>query len=206
MSLPGTWFDPATHLDAFEPASIGSSFAPAADRGDWMLTASGGEFYPLDPRPDEVNIEDIAHALGMSCRYGGHSTRFYSVAEHCVLMATRAPRGLELATLMHDSSEAYLQDVIRPVKVHLTNYLSIEDKLMHVIAYRFNFAWPMPAEVKRLDEAMIGAERTQAVRFPLGKAWSQWKPVEPLGVTLQFWSPERAKQEFLDMFYLYSRN
>jgi hypothetical protein len=209
MSLPNNWFDPATHHES-EPAGVGSSFAPslasAPDRGDWMLTASGGEFYPLDPRADEVEIEDIAHALGMACRFGGHTTRFYSVAEHCVLMATRAPRGLELATLMHDASEAYLQDVIRPVKVHLTNYLPIEDRLMHVIAHRYNFAWPMPAEVKRLDEAMIGAEREQAVRFPLGKAWSRWKPVAPLDVTLQFWSPERAKREFLRSFAAYRHN
>lgn len=174
-----------------------------SERGDWMLTATGGEFYPLDPRPEEVQIKDIAHALAMSCRYGGHTTHFYSVAEHCVLMAQHAPAGLEMTTLLHDASEAYLQDIIRPVKVHLANYLSIENRLMYVIGERFGFSWPMPAEVKRLDEAMIGAEREQAVRFPLNKAWSQWKPVEPLPVKIQFWPPALAKERFLLAFYRY---
>lgn len=172
-------------------------------RGDWMLTATGGAFYPLDPRPEEVQIEDIAHALAMSCRYGGHCSRFYSVAEHSVLMASKAPTGLELATLLHDASEAYLQDVIRPVKVHLTNYIDIENRLMAVIATKYGFAWPLHPEVKRLDEAMIGAEREQAVNFPKGKAWSQWKPVDPLDVTVQFWTPKRARAEFLLAFRRY---
>jgi hypothetical protein len=157
----------------------------------------------LDPRSEEVQIEDIAHALAMSCRYGGHVKRFYSVAEHCVLAASRAPAGLELATLMHDAAEAYLQDVIRPVKVHLTNYVEIENRLMVTIAQRFGFAWPMPAEVKQLDEAMIGAEREQAVNFPKGKAWSQWKPVPPLDITVQFWTPNRARAEFILAFRRY---
>jgi hypothetical protein len=173
------------------------------DRGDWMLTGTGKAFYPLDPRADELDIIDIAHALSMQCRYGGHSKRFYSVAEHCVLMATAAPEPLKLAALMHDGSEGYLQDVIRPVKVHLTNYLSIEDKLMRVIADRFGFAWPLVPEIKVLDERMLGAEREQAVIFPKGKAWSQWKPVEPLDVTLRFWAPDAAFHEFMAAFYRY---
>jgi hypothetical protein len=53
----------------------------------WLQTNSGGRFYPFNPRVEDVNIADIAHALSLLCRYGGHVDRFYSVAEHCVLMA-----------------------------------------------------------------------------------------------------------------------
>lgn len=171
------------------------------DRGDWMLTASGGVFYPLDPHPDEVEIYDIAHALGMACRYGGHCKRFFSVAEHCVKMAECAPEPLKLATLMHDASEAYLQDVIRPVKYSLPGYLPIEDRLMRVIASKYGFSWPMHPEIKVLDERMIGAERLQAVHpNALKKTWSRWSEVPPLDVTIEFWSPDYAKHAFLTSF------
>lgn len=171
--------------------------------GDWMLTYTGKAFYPMEPRATDVDISDIAHALAMLCRFGGHTQQFYSVAEHCVLMANAAQPELKLAALMHDASEAYLCDIIRPIKVHLPNYVAIEDKLMRVIADAFGFAWPLPPEIKVLDERMLGAERDQAVKFPAGKAWSQWKQIDSLPVTLQFWSPDRARYEFLMAFERY---
>jgi hypothetical protein len=171
-------------------------------KGDWMQLVSGRAFWPLDPLPEEIHIEDIAHALAMNCRYGGHSVRFYSVAEHCVHMASKAPPGLELATLLHDASEAYLADVIRPVKAHLANYKEIEANLERCIAQRFGIAWPMPAAVKALDEAIIADERAQAM-VPSAFPWSQWKPVPALGVTLQCWTPRRARAEFLLAFRRY---
>ena len=170
--------------------------------GSWMQLASGRAFYPLDPRPEEIHIEDIASALSKMCRYGGHCKRFYSVAEHCVLMAHAAPDGMHLAALLHDASEAYLSDVIRPIKSHLTNYLEIEANLERAIARRFTLQWPMPAEVKALDEAIIADERDQAM-LPAPQAWAQWTPVAPLGVTLQFWTPEKAEYEFLAAFRRY---
>src|SRR4029077_4249720 len=56
------------------------------DQG-WMQTYSGRKFYPLHPRAEDVELADVAHGLAMTCRYGGHSRLFYSVAEHCVLVS-----------------------------------------------------------------------------------------------------------------------
>lgn len=177
--------------------------APAPRKGDWMQTAQGRQFWPMDPRADEIHIDDIAHALGMQCRYGGHSLRFYSVAEHCVHVASKAPAGLELAALMHDASEGYLADVIRPVKMSLSNYKGIESNLERVIAQRFGLAWPMPAEVKRLDERILQDERAQTMN-PAPFPWASMNnDIEPLGVTLQFWTPAKARYEFLTAFYRY---
>lgn len=174
---------------------------PAAARtGDWMQTASGRQFWPLDPRADEIHIEDIAAALSKLCRYGGHCKRFYSVAEHCVLMAHTAPDGLHLAALMHDASEAYLSDVIRPIKRHLQQYVEIEAALERVITRRFCLKWPMPAEVKELDERIIADEQAQ-VMAPPPVPWREREPA--LGVTIQFWTPEKAEFEFLAAFRRY---
>lgn len=59
--------------------------------GDWMQTASGRMFWPVDPRPEDVEINDIAHALSLTCRYCGHVREFYSVAQHSVLVSDAAP-------------------------------------------------------------------------------------------------------------------
>lgn len=166
-------------------------------RGDWMQTVSGVEFYPLDPRPQEIHIEDIAHSLSMLCRYGGHAHTFYSVAEHCVHVANAAPDELKLTALMHDASEAYLTDVIRPVKPFLSNYISFENRLMRAIADRFDFQWPMPPEVKRLDNAILVDERDQAMTRP-PRDWNLPEPA--LGIELQFWTPQKARYEFLASF------
>lgn len=166
-------------------------------RGDWMHTATGRAFYPMDPRPDEIHIEDIAAALSKLCRYGGHCKRFYSVAEHCVLMARAASPSVAFEALMHDASEAYLSDIIRPVKSSLPEYRVIEERLESVIAQRFDLVYPMPAEVKRLDNAILADERDQAMVTP-PQDWCLPEP--PLGVTLQFWSPDKAEFEFLTAF------
>jgi hypothetical protein len=165
-----------------------------------MQTASGRQFWPLDPHAEEIHIEDIAHALSQLCRYGGHCKRFYSVAEHSVHVAHAAPDDFRLDALMHDGSEAYASDVIRPIKRHLKQYLEIETELERVIARRFCLKWPMPAEVKRLDERIIADEQMQ-IMAPPPVPWREREPA--LGVTIQFWTPEKAEFEFLAAFRRY---
>lgn len=172
------------------------------DRGDWMQTSTGRQFFPMDPRPEEIHIEDIAAALSKMCRFSGHSTRFYSVAEHCVLLSQVASPAAAFDALMHDASEAYLSDVIRPIKPFLANYREIEERLERAIAERFSLTWPLPAEVKRLDNAILADERDQAMATPP----ADWRlPEPPLGVTLQFWSPKEAECKFIDAFLRLSR-
>ncbi|MBR1170516.1 phosphohydrolase [Bradyrhizobium liaoningense] len=157
----------------------------------------GRQFWPMDPRPDEVFIDDIAHALSMLCRFGGHCLRFYSVAEHCVLMSRAAPPPFKMWALLHDATEAYLVDVPRPLKPFLLGYGDAEDKIMRAISFRFNLHLGMPEIVKQLDRAILMDERLQNMT---GTSFAWSTDDEPLGVQLQFWSPERARAEFLSTF------
>lgn len=170
-----------------------------ARRGDWMQTFSGRQFWPMAPREDEVHIEDIAHALSMQCRYAGHCIRFYSVAEHSVLMAwwlyRHAGPQTALAGLLHDASEAYLVDVPRPVKPYLAGYKEAEARVQGVIMRRFGLPAELPRAVKEADDWIIGDELANL------------KPMEwharyqnPLGVTLAYWSPAEAEEKFLSAF------
>jgi hypothetical protein len=166
-------------------------------RGDWMQTFTGRAFYPLDPRAEEIDPLDIAHGLSMLCRYGGHTTQFYSVAEHCVLMSRAVAPEHALWALLHDATEAYVGDVIRPLKHSLPEYCAIEDRLALVIAERFGIDPQCPAEVKLADTRILLDERAAV----LGKAPLFWHPsveaLEPLGVEIQAWSPAEAQEQYL---------
>jgi hypothetical protein len=166
-------------------------------RGGWMQTATGRQFWPMDPRPHEIFIEDIAHALSMICRFGGHCRRFYSVAEHSVLIARAAAPEHKLWALLHDAAEAYIGDTIRPLKQHLDGHREAEQKIMRAICVRFNLHLELPASIKALDLAILMDERDQAMIEPPAP-WDV--DVEPLGVKLEFWNPAHAKHEFLRAF------
>lgn len=115
---------------------------------------------------ENICLEDIAHALSLLCRGGGHLKYFYSVGQHSINCAKEAKaRGwskrLQLICLLHDASEAYLSDIIRPVKIHLTNYLVIESKIMEKIWERFELA-PLSCEEnqkwKQIDDEILNYE------------------------------------------------
>lgn len=166
-------------------------------RGDWIQTAMGRQFWPIDPRADEVFIDDIAHALSMLCRFGGHCRRFYSVAEHSVLMSRAAPPEFKRWALLHDASEAYLVDVPRPIKPFLVGYDEAETKIMQAVAARFGLKGSLPDQVKRMDRAILMDEQQQNMA-PAPVPWST--DTAPLGVRLQFWNPIDARTAFMAAF------
>jgi hypothetical protein len=163
-----------------------------------LTTFTGRQIYPHDLRPEDIRIEDIAAALSKLCRYGGHCLRFYSVAEHCVHVASKAPDHLKLCALLHDASEGLgLVDLPTPSKARLAGYYDSEHRMMTVIAAHFGFDWPMPDAVKALDTAIIVNEWAQ--NMPPCAACPVTAPA--LGVALQFWTPEVAERELLTAFY-----
>jgi hypothetical protein len=169
-------------------------------KGDWMQTFRGVQFYPLDPRPDEIRIEDIAHSLSNQCRYAGHVTRFYSVAQHSVLVARIVPRQHFVWGLLHDAAEAYLVDLPRPLKRHspLGNaYWPIEARLMTCVCERFGLPYAEPPEVKEADNVLLMTEKRDLMPNSPGK-WAE--TAEPLPGRIIPWGPERAEVEFLEYF------
>ena len=167
--------------------------------GDWMQTHSGRQFWPLDPRPEEIDIEDIAHALSNLCRYAGHTRQFYSVAQHSVLVAGALPQPLRMWGLLHDATEAYLVDIPRPIKKYLYGYKDIEDHLMSVIAEKFNLGGiSIPQAVKEVDDAILADERAQLMQDK-SLPWKLVRP--PLGIHIIPWEPKVAFNAFLNFFY-----
>jgi hypothetical protein len=171
----------------------------ATRKGDWITTFLGVHFYPLDPRPDEIQIEDIAHALSNQCRFSGHVLSFYSVAEHSVRVARALPREMALYGLLHDASEAYLVDIPRPLKrlPEFARYLEAEGVLMRAILDRFGLG-PLPALVYIADDALLATEGRDLM--PKGFPWASIAALpleEKINIT---WTPEQAQHEFLYEF------
>jgi len=163
--------------------------------GDWMQTYSGRRFYPLDPRAADVDIIDIAMALGNMSRYGGHC-RFYSVAEHSVMVSHAVPAELALEGLLHDATEAYITDLIRPLKRALgpaNDYFKIDTNIRLAIAERFGLAPTEPALVKQADVAVLGAEK--AVLHPRSDPWEL--PFPDPGLKIRCLLPPASQKYFL---------
>lgn len=162
-----------------------------------IATFGGGYIEPLDPDPALIDIHAIAHALSQQCRWTGHTLRFYSVAEHCVL-TSRITKTLEC--LLHDASEAYLSDLARPVKKAAglgEVYEEAEFRLEQAIALRFGLAPPpMSAAVKVADEAMLKREAHELVPH-LGAIMAE----PPKGTPhVKCWTPPAAESFFLERY------
>lgn len=166
--------------------------------GDWMQTYTGRCFWPLDPRPDEVCIEDIAHSLAMRCRYGGHVKKFYSVAEHSVLVSRYVRPEFALWGLLHDAAEAYSSDVPRPLKRCLKDWKPMEDGIMEAVCDKFGLDIEEPDNVKDVDFAMTTDERAELM-MPCARDWGYLPP--PLGVSIIGLRPEEAESMFMFRFF-----
>jgi 5'-deoxynucleotidase YfbR-like HD superfamily hydrolase len=170
-----------------------------------IQTWSGLRFSPLEPDPAAIEIEDIAHALANLCRFGGHCSVFYSIAQHsCVVAdAVAGDRETTLHALLHDAAEAYLGDLPHPLK-HRSPlgvlYREVEAPLQAAILARFGLGASPPAVVKEIDRAALAAERAVLMRAADDAWWPELDGVEPLCVEIDPWTPERAAREFLDRF------
>lgn len=127
-----------------------------------IKTWTGRYVDPLNMTVFDVCIEDIAHALARTCRYGGHCNGFLSVARHSVWVADLLRAGGETATtelwgLLHDAPEAYLGDVPRPIKhaAEFQAYRTADESLERVVATAFALPFPMPTTVKDADQRVL---------------------------------------------------
>jgi hypothetical protein len=142
--------------------------AGAQRAGEWMITFTGRRFWPLDPRAEDVSFRDIGHGLSLVCRYGGHVRRFYSVAEHCTLLATwfesRQETVLARWALLHDAAEAYIGDIIRPLKPWLPEFAVVEHQIERAIFARAGLFGEIPPQVHAADKAIISDEGRELFR------------------------------------------
>ena len=165
----------------------------------WIQTFTGKAFDVLRPSSDDVCIEDIAHALAHTCRYGGHSRSFYSVAEHCVWMSYTVDTDNALWALLHDASEAYVGDMMHPLKVNIPAFSLVEDRVMAAICERYDLFPFMPQQVREHD-LRICVDEAAALLGPPPKPWEALEGVPRLGIDVLCWEPAWAEHQYLHRF------
>jgi len=174
----------------------------SVNMGDGITLLSGAMMNYLDPDSSEVTIDDIASALSNVCRFSGHLPRFYSVAQHAVNTSRIVPLEYAFDALMHDTAEAFTNDLPTPLKVALPIFKELEVKIETAMAKRFMFTYPLADPVKLADSQMLMLEKVYVKED--SNHWTafdgiQYEHLMPL-VDLQSWQPRRAKREFLERF------
>ena len=169
----------------------------------YITTVTGIHFYPLNPNPKDIDIEDIAHALSLICRANGHFRHFYSVAQHCIACAEEAiERGYSpeviLGCLLHDASEAYLCDVTRPVKKHIPQYLQAEEKLQEVIWKRFigrELTDTEKNQIFKIDDDILSMEFHLLMPEDLNEDYRKLQG----SYTCEYQDPQEVRTRFIQM-------
>jgi 5'-deoxynucleotidase YfbR-like HD superfamily hydrolase len=170
----------------------------------WFQTFTGVKFNPNEATAEDIRIQDIAHALSHYCRFGGHTIQFYSVAQHLCMchdnVKTRSAV-VRFQALLHDASEAYLGDVVKPLKVLLKDYQKIEKRLEAVIAAKFGLPAELLPQVKEVDLVALATEKRDLLVS--GPEWELVRGIEPWKFRITPWPSTVAEAEFMRRFTYY---
>ena len=161
----------------------------------WMLTYTGKKFDPINPDPESICHDDIAHALANICRFSGHCREFYSVAQHSYMVSKNVPPEDALAGLLHDAAEAYIADIITPVKPHLTNYKELELRIWGAISTRFGVSYEIPESVHVADTILLATEKRDLMPYH-PDPWPCLEGVETLTEEITPLDPRHARVLF----------
>ena len=178
-------------------------------RTDWFKTATGNIVFITDPKISTVTVEDIARSLSRQCRYAGHlkdDVETYVVAQHSIMVSWLVeqthPR-LSYQALMHDAVEAYIQDLIRPLKLNMPGYMPLEDEWTRYVCSQFHIPCEHNSVIKQADRAIQFAERRDLTiggieptndpkAYELADMWP---------ATIRPWSPSCSRSVFLETYH-----
>ena len=181
----------------------------------WSQSFSGSKYWIMDPMPEDVNMIDIVVGLSNAARFRGQTKYFYSVLQHSVLVS-EAVEALALQRgwsdkeakeaafegLFHDSPEAYLGDVARPLKRMraMREYRRVEALWESCIFNRLNInpTKKSRALVKECDQRIVLDEVYAFMEDP--DMWpdsGRYLDLEPLGVEVK----QKTQKQVIEDFY-----
>lgn len=148
---------------------------------------------------DDICISDIAHSLSLICRFNGHCQEFYSVAQHSIIVADQLKTGRQrLWGLLHDAAEAYIGDIVTPIKQHLPEFKKIERDILRLVAVKYTLPWPIPSEIKDMDLRVLATEHRQLMAVQID--WPSMDGIAPLEIEIEPMTAADAKIAFLCRF------
>jgi len=171
-------------------------------KSTWISTFSGKQFDVFNPRVEDVDIEDIAMGLANTCRFRGFVKRWYSVAEHSILMYDLLPQDLRIYGLLHDAAEAYMGDLPKPIKRGLPLIDDIETGILRCVAQKFGLQLNpfFDGRLKRMDwELCVREAEILLPNKTVG--WADVAEMKLGKIDLMGWDRIVAQEQFLDTFY-----
>lgn len=169
----------------------------------YIQTASGAHVNPLAMTAGDLWIDDIAHSLAMTCRFRGHTSEFYSVAQHSVLVSRLVEPSLTLAALLHDAAEAYLGDMSRPLKYHdsFAQFRAYEEAIELLVNYRWHVD-VRDRRIKHADLLMCVAEMRDLMPHvtPEGDNLALQPEADRLVPDIKPWPWKTARHAFLTAY------
>lgn len=167
--------------------------------GASMITRTGRYFDFIDPQPDQIHIEDIAWGQANTCRFGGQSLFFYSVAQHARLVSDNVPLAHRFPALMHDAAEAYTGDMVGPLKQLCPDFKAIEKRIEGAIFAKFGIEAPLDPCIKHADLRLLRTEQRD-LTSGAGANWNGLDDYEPLDSRIIPESPAAAAEKWLAAF------
>jgi len=169
-------------------------------KGSFLTTVSGRRLYYAYPKANVIDPGDIAWALSNLCRYIGHTRKFYSVAQHSVIVSNIVPPELALEGLLHDAAEAYTGDLATPIKQFVRpEFEPIEHGIDRAISERFEIGFPRDPRIKVADTQTLATEIRDLLPNDVKIWWSGRLPA-PLEEEIDPWGYKRARREWLARF------
>ena len=166
---------------------------PLSQLDGCINTISGRKVNLLDPQADQISINDIARGLANNSHFGGHVPEFFSIAQHCLIVCDfleetyAAEPKILMHGLLHDASEAYLGDMLKPLKVHLPEFQEIENRFQQVIMVKYKLCDSHKSLIKLAD---ICAQKMEYDAFYRGKE-------------IAYYDPYRSYELFMHRYYKY---
>lgn len=198
LTIRGHWYDRAALLGSIRAERLIGKVEERILTDRFPAQLHAAETLRVVGAADEGMGEVVALSTSTGTYFAEGFGAHNSVAEHCILMSNyvEAMSGPQdaLWALLHDATEAYVGDVIRPLKALLPAYSIIEDQVMGAICERFGLPHNPPAIVKEADNRILLTERA-ALMDPPPRAWEQER-LEPLPVRIQYYSPAEAESGY----------
>ncbi len=136
-----------------------------------IRTIGGNIFDFEDILSNTIDINDCLIPLSNICRFGGHTNTFYSVLNHsleCYKFLVNEGFKDELVllhVLIHDFTEAFCGDMVKPLKIGLKDYNDIEEQIRIVVFKHFGISeqeyLDTHEEVKFADNVLVANELHQ---------------------------------------------
>lgn len=175
----------------------------------YISTYSGQKFNPLETDLDkiicEIRFDDIAMSLSRIARFNGATKVFYSVAQHSVMVSDLVPDELKWTALGHDFAEAYLGDIVSPLKALIPQYKEIEARVEAALARKFGFRTDAEAKaiIKRADLVALATEKRDLMPHST-EAWDLLTGIEPLSAQIRAKDSTAAHRQLVSRFALLS--